>query len=490
MDFMLRWFLVLGAVGILASSPARAGRDEAITQLLAQLGSDHFQEREAASRQLEALEASALPSLRKAREHPDLEVRRHVVELVQRLERRVDSRRLLEPKRLRLVVKNLPVPAAVAELARLTGASIQIHGNQAHLRQRRISLDTGETTFWDALTRLCQEAGLREVPTRPLVLSSSPEEERRAERLVVLNTSVFAQSPGSDGPFLLEEGPLPVLASTQVGALSIRALPPDGSSPLFPGPDRWLPLTLEVKPEPSIDWQSLVTLRIDRAIDEHGQLLQPSNAFVAGAYRPPLFDNRAMLFLDGELDIPVNAGLRQVSVALRHGTLPARRLRELHGFLAARIRPPVEPLVSAANILQAEGKTFPGPEGTALKVSSVKEADAGAYELKVEVLEAPRVLDFELPSVRIVNLNRREGQGLQLLTDAEKTSLFTLLDAADKPLVLATGSRGVNKDGSIKLYNLVFQAARAQGPPVRLLYNERRTALIEVPFILKDVPVR
>jgi len=55
--------------------------------------------------------------------------------------------------------------------------------------------------------------------------------------------------------------------------------------------------------------------------------------------------------------------------------------------------------------------------------------------------------------------------------------------------LLATGNRGTNKNGSIKLYNLVFQAGRDRGPPARLIYHARRTALIEVSFVLKDVPL-
>jgi hypothetical protein len=474
-------FLLLGA----CFGPGAEEMNSA-DRLVAQLGSDNFQEREQAGEALEALGEAALPALRRALRHPDPEVRRHAGELAQRLERRLDSRRLLTPRRLRLVVKDLPVPDAVAELSRVAGAPIHLRGSQERLRERRVTLDTGDTTFWDALARLCREAGLRECPTLPL--QAAPAEEGGRDGIVVVDTSVFAQSPGSDGPFALEEGAPPELPATQVGALSIRALPPAGSPLRFPDSGAWLRVTLEVKPEPAIDWQSLVSLRLDRAVDEHGQVLRPGPAFVAGAFRPARFVERGFLIAENGLALPVNAGLRQVSLPLEAGPLPARCLKELHGTLAARIRPPVETLVTAEDLMQARGRRFTGPDGTMLKVSEVTADDAGGYDIKVGVAEAPRVLDFDVPSVRVLNLNRN-NVGPDLLSPAERTSLFTARDANGKPLLLATASRAPSQDRSLQLYNLVFQAGRGQGPPVRLAYHGRRTALIEVPFVLRNVPL-
>jgi hypothetical protein len=139
--------------------------------------------------------------------------------------------------------------------------------------------------------------------------------------------------------------------------------------------------------------------------------------------------------------------------------------------------------------MQARGRRFTGPDGTVLTVSAVTVDEEGAWEMKVEVVEAPVVLDFDLPFFRILNPRRREVRGPQLLSAEERATLFTLLDARGKPLTLATGQRSANKNGAIKLFTLVFQSARGQGPPVRLIYNARRMALVEVPFVLRNVPL-
>src|SRR5947209_2664764 len=59
-----------------------------IGQLIEQLGSEDFGERQAASNRLGALGEAALPALRLALHHPDAEVRRRADDLVHELERR------------------------------------------------------------------------------------------------------------------------------------------------------------------------------------------------------------------------------------------------------------------------------------------------------------------------------------------------------------------------------------------------------------------
>jgi WD40 repeat protein len=60
-----------------------------VARLVRQLGSESFAEREEAGRRLDALGEGALPALRKALDADDAEIRRHAVELVRVIERRV-----------------------------------------------------------------------------------------------------------------------------------------------------------------------------------------------------------------------------------------------------------------------------------------------------------------------------------------------------------------------------------------------------------------
>jgi hypothetical protein len=72
---------ILASLVDAAAPPARQG---AVARLVRQLGSDDFDEREAASRGLEALGRAALPALHRAVRSPDLEVRRRARDLRRR----------------------------------------------------------------------------------------------------------------------------------------------------------------------------------------------------------------------------------------------------------------------------------------------------------------------------------------------------------------------------------------------------------------------
>src|SRR5947209_1739857 len=110
--------LILPAA-LLFSLPAFPAENEqktgaaGIDRLIAQLGSAEFDKREAASIALEQAGAAALPALQQAGRSADAEVRRRSEDLIPRIERRLETARLLAPKRLRLVYKDTPIADAV-----------------------------------------------------------------------------------------------------------------------------------------------------------------------------------------------------------------------------------------------------------------------------------------------------------------------------------------------------------------------------------------
>ncbi|HEX5104836.1 MAG TPA: hypothetical protein VFV87_13540, partial [Pirellulaceae bacterium] len=64
------------AAAALAQSPGETGREEQkIARLIKQLDADRFEDRERASRELREIGQPALAALRRAAEHPSLEVR-------------------------------------------------------------------------------------------------------------------------------------------------------------------------------------------------------------------------------------------------------------------------------------------------------------------------------------------------------------------------------------------------------------------------------
>lgn len=158
--------LCLG-LGLAAVAPTqdRSPREEdaaRVAELVKQLGSAKFGEREKAKMELEGIGAPALNALKNAVKEGTLETSKRAEELVRKIEDRMLAADLLNPKRVRLNVKEQPVLEVVAELGRLSGYSIQVNGDRAALAEKKITLDTGDSTFWEALDQLCAKAGLAE----------------------------------------------------------------------------------------------------------------------------------------------------------------------------------------------------------------------------------------------------------------------------------------------------------------------------------------
>ena len=50
----------------------------------------------------------------------------------------------------------------MAEFTRVSGYAIQFQGDRVGIADKKFTLDTGKTSFWQALDRFCDQAGLVE----------------------------------------------------------------------------------------------------------------------------------------------------------------------------------------------------------------------------------------------------------------------------------------------------------------------------------------
>jgi len=166
--------------GVLAYRPGAADQTAAtenspkvaadqIDRLIEQLSSENFADREKARKELDRIGAPALDALRRAARNGDAEQKTRAADLVKTIEARVDTANLLAPKRLRLVYNDTPLAEAVADFRRRSGYDIVLSDPEGKLKNRTVTLDTGEVTFWRALAEFCQRAGVVEVsPTARL----------------------------------------------------------------------------------------------------------------------------------------------------------------------------------------------------------------------------------------------------------------------------------------------------------------------------------
>jgi hypothetical protein len=171
--------LVLGlGFGLLATLPGTAAETaaspEKISKLIEKMGSSDFEDREEAQKQLDAIGEPALEALKKAMSSEDTEVRRRAEELVKKIEKRTESTKVLQPTKIHLVYKDTPVNEALADLRKKTGYNITLHDPDNKLKDRKVTVDTGEVAFWVAFDKFCAAAGLVDAKPEDLMPKVQP----------------------------------------------------------------------------------------------------------------------------------------------------------------------------------------------------------------------------------------------------------------------------------------------------------------------------
>src|SRR5262249_44379483 len=106
-----------------------------------------------------------LPLLRAAATHPDPEVRRRARDLITELEKRADNERVLTPRTVRVEARDRPLREVLEDLSRQSrGGTVMVRDDLADLGGKKLTLDTGNVPFWEALGQICEKAGVHEVP--------------------------------------------------------------------------------------------------------------------------------------------------------------------------------------------------------------------------------------------------------------------------------------------------------------------------------------
>jgi hypothetical protein len=431
--------LIVAGLALVISLPSPAGEapsKEKIDKLIEQMGSGTFREREKATKELAAIGLPALEALRKATKSDDAEVRKRAGDLLPKLEIQAESKRVLAPKTLRLVYKDTPLSEAVADFQKQSGYSIRLHDPDDKLKDRKITLDTGKTTFWHALELFCAKAELTEAsmqdliqapqlpiavpgggapgapaaPVPPPAVKPAPPAKKpapaapaaqappapalnpapqpaaapAAKPAIARGGRVFM--PGMPGQIVLKAGKSKKQPTDDGSAVRVRALPK--SDTFGKAPEGEVIVALEVSPEPRLQWQAFQSLRIDKAVDDQDQKLNqvvPQVEGGAGGFggvaAPPAPWPAAR-------PIVMWGGLHQmVPVQLKKGAKAAKSLKELKGVLTAQLLTEARPMITADKLDKAAGKVFKGEVGGSIKI----------LEVKSEEKQTTLRLEFEQP---------------------------------------------------------------------------------------------
>jgi hypothetical protein len=579
--------LLLGLwAGLLAIPPAPADDKkpdaEKIQKLIDQLGSDKYEDRQNAVKELDAIGEPALELLRKAVKDGEPEVRKRADELVKKIEKATEQTRVLAATKVHLVFKDTPVADAVAEIQKKTGYNVVLFDPEQKLKDRKVTLDTGETTFWAALEQFCQKAGLAEAspqgtmpppvpPGRPVPPAPKPVEKKdqaaaQPEARVAANANladkaVAPQAPAAPAPahavaqffpgqpgqiVLVDAGEKAKKEAADVSsAVRVKALQ---KFDLFgtAGEGEVL-LTLEISPEPKLQWQQTMAVRIRKALDDQGQELKeaapnapgaPTSIGVGAVVRPGFH--------------PGFGGLHQYyPVRLTKGEKGAKSLKELSGTVTAQLLTAPQAVITADNVLKSNGKAFKGADEGSIKILDVSKGENGTVTVRFELEQPTNVfpangggfvapggiqlqplpaqpVPARVPPRGALNAAPAQAQPAVVQVPVQvpgnpprQEVRFVQVQAAQPAIGIAVGPGGMvtaqvgfngialldEKDHAVPVlvqqqvgfkpvqpgqknvqeYIFVFQLEKGQGDNLKLAFLGRKQTTVDIPFTLKDV---
>lgn len=494
-----------------------------IAELIGQLGSDTFADREKATKELEAIGAPALDALRKAARDDEPERRKRAEGLVKKIEGRVEAAKLLAPRRVRLSYKDTPLAEAVADFKKQSGYDLTLSDPEGKLKDRTITLDTGDVTFWQAFDLFCRKAGLVEAgpanETRPAGGGGFGGGARRgmggggggggaggagggigggpggagggfgggrggAGGLPggPLQGGVFGRGGGvgtrfrlsaEPGRIVLADGKPQALPIDDAAAVRVRAL--DKSDALGTPAEGEFLLGLEATPEPKLRWQKAVAVRVGKVTDDQGQsLTQVLPAPVAPGAPVPFGGGRAGAggFPGGRAQgggaavfggAGPDPGLL-LPLRLKKGTEEAKSLREISGTITAEVLTEPQPVMTVTDLLKSAGKTVKATEGGSVKIVAIDKQATGSFRVRCE-------LDLPVGAV------------------APDSPYYELSVVDDKGNVLPPVSVSFNTIANGTELDLTFQPRKDQGEPAKLVCAVGKGITLDVPFTLKNVPL-
>jgi hypothetical protein len=512
------------APGFVEGVPTPTAEPASVVRLITQLGSSKFADREQATQALEELGTPALAALREAARSEDSEVSRRAEELIRRIERRAERDKILAPTRLRLAYTDMPLPDAVADLAKRSGCTIALRCKHEQTAQRKLTLDTGETTFWEALDQLCQQAGLVEagVPNIPRAQPGQPSGAPAPRAAPLLLPVPRDAAVAGKGLIVLTEGEPLQLPTCYVGSVRVRIAPPH-TRVLAPWRgDGQLRLLLEVSPEAKLDWVTVLEARVEQALDDQGQEWTPLT--VTANTTGPAREDLAQVGLPA-LRV---GGNHQVPLWLAAPAKESKVLKALHGTISSQVRVAPQPLLAVDNILHAAGQAVRGTEGGYLKVLEATPMEGGLVKLRVELQPPQDVIPgvgpqglgaggrlLPLPALPVQWGQRQGGVRLQVGPPAPVLPAppvparvqavpaqaafagwsylgLALLDDRGQAFQLAGVPHQQTRFNGVAVTReatLLFRPHQGQGEAARLVFAGSRHVTLDVPFVLKNVPL-
>jgi hypothetical protein len=507
--------LVTLVVGLVAVAPMVAQAPDPYASKVRALAHPRYAEREKAARELEAAGEPALPALRAARTAADPEVRTRAAAVEAKIDRAVQSKRLLVAPRLALKFDRVPLDRAIVEFAGKTGLFPSHEAGAGRDRKRLVTLDTGEVPFWQAVHAFYEAAGLTEAdaPAQPV----TSELVARTGRMTMTVTG-----PASAPRVWLVDG-RPSSPAVLDKALRVRVLPAAHARNRFDAERGEVTFHLDVDHAPALTLQEVLGVEVRRAMTADRQTL-------AAAYPPlPSADGPGLNYLaagqqvvvwNGDMRIDGAAAGPYFPVTLRTGGDRPRTLAELEGVVVARVLAPPEPLMTVADVFGKGKDQSYTANGVTCRVTAAEAEAKNPFgvprqaaapgqppdrQWPAPAADRPAAVQFQLTTAMDnevlnfpVQVRGRQRQFIRINRGPRPAVAgggmpdYQLKDADGKPVrVLSTWVLRSGFDGSSLTQDIqmAFEKPARGLDGLTLTVTGRRPVVVEQPFVLRDVPL-
>ena len=409
--------------------------------LVEQLGDDDADKREIALHLLEKHGLASLPALRKAVNHPDVEIRRRVVDLIPALELAA----VLAPKRVNLKLDKKTLREVFDEVTRQTDLKIESWSNNP---QQTYSFDLRDVTFWEAVDRICRETGQ--------VLQQGYGDDK----IRLSQQNGYVPHVAYDGAFRYAANNIHQSRNLDLSMVTRDA-----------GPGRRqdsLTFSFTIFVEPRLSILGLGDVKLTAAYDnEKNSLLPPQANSDTDLLAPGLAGIRR--WSSGRYGNRTNS--YQAQVNLNRVSEKASVIKTLRGTVPVNLLAVQKPVVVAEKIKDAKGKKVT-IDRTTIHIGEVVEQPNKQYQVKLGITED----------------NKDANDNSWMNTMYQRIQLF---DEKGNQFQVYGTSWGNNGPNHVEMTFTYGQPPNVMAPggPTKLVFMSWQTVTQQVNFEFKDIPL-
>lgn len=299
---------------------------------------------------------------------------------------------------------------------------------------------------------------------------------------------------------ILKEGNIESLPTDNKSAFRVRLLKNPES--VFGKPDdKHILIGLDVTPEPRLKLHEITAVKITKAVDESGQILDQDTNVVRNDMAAPPMPGRIIARPVQGLGQDGKAGAvdSKVPVHFLKGKKESMSIQMLEGTLVLQVLDHSKPTLEIINIDKEVGKKIEGKSGAWLKINECAKDAKGLHSLRFEYdIPADAVAAnvqnnrIQLGNIGIQNNIIIQNGQVNFVGGAAPANLggFKILDADGKSLAPNSSSTSmqVGPAGTKRSINVTYPASSKA--PFKIVYEGGTQTTVEVPFTLNLVPLK